>query len=302
MRRLVSGPWAAAVSAALLAASTLATPGVAHAQFGGLIKKAAQAAQDKANPSKGTPATGDALTEATFTQVLTGVRAADKVLADRDRMIAARDADQATLSNLVTQNEPARQAYNSANSTIDQCRSAAFESINKEFQAKMEAKAKALANDPQGQAKLQLIAVKYGKLMAEAQQKSDTAALAKAQQDMQYEMIGVDIRAKLKADTATVDSKCGKLPTPPAALAKEEQLRVKVDAENDSVRTYEAQALNAGAQASGLDRVKYLELKERLLSIYTQVASGSSRVAYGDAEVALVKQHREDLDAVKRAL
>jgi hypothetical protein len=292
------------LAAALVVAGGVVLPASAHAQFGGLLKKAAKAAQEKVDPkaSKGTPAGGEALTSETFTQVLTGVRAADKILVQRDRVIAARDADQATLSNLVTQNEPVRDAYNQANATVAECRDASLEQAHRALEAKVEAKAKALVNDPAAAARLQLIGEKYAKLMTEARQKNDAAALAKAQTDMEFEIVGIDLRAQLKADTAAADAKCGKLPTPPASLAREDSLRARVDAAGDSIRTYEAQALTAGAQASGLDRVRYLQLKERINTIYLQLINKSSRIAFGDEEVALVEQHRGELDALKRAL
>lgn len=285
-------------------AATTFTPVSAHAQFGGLVKRAAaKVAGDKASEKVADAtrpaAKGEALTEATFSSVLKGARAADKTLGKRDELRAKQEADEKTLNDLQSQNEGTRDAYNKANETILQCRDASFEDLNKKREAEMEAKYK---NDAQNMARMQMIAMKYGKAVAEAQQKGDTAAMMKAQLDMQKEILGNDIYSLLKSDTAATDKKCGKLPAKPAALEREEKLRVSVDQEADSIRTLEAAAINTGAQASGLDRVRYLELKERVVTIMGTLKGQRVPVSYHDEEVALVKQHMSELEEVKRAL
>ena len=92
------------------------------------------------------------------------------------------------------------------------------------------------------------------------------------------------------------------MPARPAALDQEETLRKSVSADDDNIRTLEAQAVNAGAQASGLEQIRYLTLKERALSIMNRLDGKGAAVRYGDDEVSAVKKRQSDLDRVKRAL
>jgi hypothetical protein len=68
------------------------------------------------------------------------------------------------------------------------------------------------------------------------------------------------------------------------------------------VRTVEANAVNSGASASGMDRVRYLELKERLATIVGQLDGNRGPVSYADDEMDLVKQHLGEIDPLRRAI
>lgn len=289
-----------AVVPALLA-MLVAAP-TAQAQFGGLIKRAvAGKAVDKAT-EKVTPrprAGGEAFSATTLEQVITGARASDAVLAHRDQLVQRRTTEQEALNTLISQNQGTQRAYQEANSKILECREASFNASDKKREEQMKAR---MTADPQNMARMQMIAMKYSKAMSDAQQRGDTAALAKAQLDMQREMMGTDIYAMARSDTAAADAKCGKLPKKPAALAAEDQKRALVSALDDSVRTAEARAVGVGASASGMDQVRYLELKERLVTILGQIDTGRAEVSYDDAEVDLVKQHRAEIDPLRRAI
>jgi hypothetical protein len=291
---------------ALIATFTAAAfiPVTAHAQFGGLMKRAAakvagDKASEKVNQATLPSAKGEALTDATFANVLKGAQAAAKTLEQRDQLRAKQEADQKALTDLESQNEGTRSAYNKANETILECRDASFNALGEKRDAELQEKYK---NDPQTIAKLQMISMKYAKAIADAQQKGDTAGMMKAQLDMQKEILGNDIYALMKADTAATDKKCGTLPAKPASLDREEKLRAAIDQESDSIRTLEATAVNVGAQASGMDKVRYLELKERVFTIYGTLNGRRAPVAYGKEEVELVKGHMSDIEPVKRAL
>jgi hypothetical protein len=156
--------------------------------------------------------------------------------------------------------------------------------------------------DPALVGKYQLIAMKYSKQIADAQQKQDPVALQKAQMAMMKEVIGFDPLADMKKDSVTTDSKCGKVPALPGALVLEEKLRKDIAAADDSIRTLEAKAVNAGAQASGLEQVRYLQLKERALSIMNRIAGQGAKAKFGDEETEAVKKRLSDLEKVKRAL
>ena len=293
-----------AVVPALIALTTMlvAAP-VAQAQFGGLIKravagKAAEKVADKVGP-KAPPAAGEAFSAATLQQVIAGARATNTVMLHEADLRQRRDAAQTQVNGFSHQNDGTRNAYAQANQKILACREASFNDSQQKREAEMKTRMKP---DAQNMARMQMIAMKYNKQIADAQARGDTAAFAKAQMDMQHEIMGTDVFSAAKADTAAADAKCGKLPKKPAALAAEDQARAQVTALDDSIRTSEAQAVNAGAQASGMDKVRYLELRERLASIMSAVGGARLPVSYSDEEMDLVKQHMDELDPLRRAI
>jgi hypothetical protein len=291
-------------------AFVLAAPSPASAQFGGLIKKAkekvaekgVEKAAEKATDKMGPVAPGEQLSEDLLGKVITGAQAADRMLGERDRVQAAREVKNKDFSALLDKNQPIHSAYDQANSKITECRSSAFSSLEEARSARYEARMKTLESDPALMGKTQLIATKYASRMAEAQQKQDPVLLQKVQMEMINEITGTDVFGDLKKDSTTVNSKCGKVPALPAALAQEEKLRKDIAAADDSIRTLEAKAVNVGAQASGLEQVRYLQLKERALSIMNRMAGQGAQVKYGEEEMDAVKKRLPDLEKVKRAL
>jgi hypothetical protein len=299
------------VSALIVAcAFVLAAPATASAQFGGLMKKAkekvaakgVEQAADKAADKMGPVAPGEQLTDDILGKVLTGAQAADRMLADRDGVQAAREAKNKEFSELLDRNQPVHAAYDEANSKIRDCRSSSFSTLDDARRERFDKRAKAMQADPAAVGKMQLISAKYARRMAEAQQKQDPVLLQKVQTDIMNELTGTDVIAEVKKDSTTVDSKCGKVPTLPPSLAQEERLRKDIAAADDSIRTLEAKAITVGGQASGMDKVRYLQAKERALSIMNRMAGQGARVKYGEEEIEAVRKRLTDLEKVKRAL
>ncbi len=277
-----------------------ATP--AQAQFGGLVNRAKDKMADKAKENVGPVAPGEQLTDETVDKVVIGAQAADRILVDRDRINTTRDQRNKELSALVERNGPVHQAYNEGNGKIMDCRASSLNALENARQERVDKRLDALRADPAMTGKMQLVAMKYGKAMADAQQKNDPVALTKVQRDMMRDLTGEDIFAGSKGDTVATDAKCGKAPAMPASLTQEEQLRHGVEVLDDSLRTLEARAVTQGAQASGLEQTRYLQLKERALSIMNRMEGKGAAVRYGDEEVAAVKKRQGDLERVKRAL
>ena len=288
----------------LLVASALALtiPDTAHAQFGGLLNKAKEKVAEKAAEKTAPIAPGEQLTDDLLGKVITGAQAADRILVERDAMQAQRESKSKELSALQEKNAPVHQAYNEGNGKIMDCRSGSFNSLDEARRERMDKKVATMQADPLFMAKAQLIMMNYGKAMADAQKNQDAAALAKAQQAMMKELTGEDIYPELKKDTVATDAKCGKAPAMPASLIHEEQLQKDIAAIDDRLRTLEARAVTQGAQASGLEQVRYLQAKERALSIMNRMAGQGAGVRYGDEEMDAVKKRQGDLEKVKRAL
>ena len=290
--------------AAVLAVSALvlSTPFPAHAQFGGLVNRAKEKVAEKAAEKTAPIAPGEQLTDDLLGKVITGAQAADRILTDRDAIQVQRSTKEKELSDLREKNAPVHQAYNEGNSKIMDCRSSSLNSLNEARQERMEKKVASMQSDPVAMARAQLVMMNYAKAMADAQQKQDAVALAKAQQDMIKALGGEDIYADVKKDSVATDAKCGIAPALPAALQREEQLQKDIAGLDDRLRTLEARAVTQGAQASGLEQVRYLAAKERALSILQRMAGQGAAVRYGDEEMDAVRKRQGDLEKVKRAL
>jgi small-conductance mechanosensitive channel len=292
--------------ASALVAVLVLSPAPVQGQFGGLVNKAkekvAQKGAEQAGDKLGPVAPGEQLSEDLLGKVINGATAADRVLSERDKVNTARDAKNKELSALMDKNQPVHQAYNSTSEKILDCRSASFSNLEKARNERFEAQMKAKQSDPAFLGKMQLVSMKYGKAMADAQQKNDPVALQKAQTDMIKEILGVDIFPELKKDSVATDAKCGKAPAMPASLVQEEKLRKDVATADDSIRTLEAKAVNVGAQASGLEQIRYVQLKERALSIVNRLNNKGAAVKYGDDEMAAVRKRQADLEKLLRAL
>ena len=266
------------------------------------MKKAKEKMEDKAKENLGPVAPGEQLTEDLLSKVVNGARAADRVLADRDKAQALRETKNKELSAMIDKNAPVHQAYNEANRKIMDCREASLSALEQARSERQDKQMKAMESDPAMLGKMQLVGMKYGKAMADATARNDAVALTKLQKDMMKEILGVDLFPDVAKDSVATDAKCGKVPALPAALAQEERLRKDVAAADDNIRTLEAKAVNQGAQASGLEQVRYLQLKERALSIMNRMSGQGAAVRYSDEEMAAVKLRLGDLEKVKRAL
>lgn len=276
------------------------TPDASSAQLGGLVRRARDVASQSDNPGGG-GASGQPLDEPLVARLLAGLRAADPIMAKRDRVQAGRVAKADSLTAMREKNEAARSAYETSSATVRDCRDAVTHAREEARAERMEAEMQTKAADPVFAAKMQLVMMKYGKAMAEAQQKNDPVLLAKAQADMQRELMG-DIAAVARQDTLAADTKCGTPVARPAALEEQDRLERRLQALDDQLRVLEAQAASDGASAARLDRVKYAELKERLHDIYGRVVSGDGPGRYGSGEYTVVQHHKAELDRLARAL
>ncbi len=205
------------------------SPAPARAQFGGLVnkakEKAAQKGAEQAGDKLGPVAPGEQLSDDLLSKVINGATAADRVLAERDKVTAQRDAKNKDLSALLDRNAPVREAYYSTNSKIMDCRNASFNSLERARNEKFQEQFRGKQSDPAFIGKMQLVSMKYSKQMADAQAKNDPVALQKAQTDMMKEVLGVDVFAEVKKDSVATDAKCGKAPAMPTALLQEDKLR-----------------------------------------------------------------------------
>lgn len=250
---------------------------------------------------------GEALTDDLVGSVLAGALVADRVLGERIKVESMRALKSEEHSAMVNKNGSLRRAYNEASSKIMSCRSSAIEKVDAvraKEEEKRDAAREVLEKDPNFMAKMQLAGMKYAKAMAAAVEKNDAAALAKAQRDMLTEAYGdaAAVSYDTKKDNAAVDAQCGKEPALPPALKEEDRVGEEVSAADARIRTLEAQAINSGAKASGLEELRYLQLKERVRDILAQLGDAERRKRPLNVEELAVKKRQVELEKVLRAL
>jgi hypothetical protein len=154
-----------------------------------------------------------------------------------------------TLSGMRERNRPTEDAYASANSTVSGCLRATLHVIEHERSQRMEREMKSKASDPVFMGKLQLAMMKYAQATQAAQKSNDAAAMAKAQMDMQHDLLGVDIHAEMKKDTSTTDAKCGTPVARPAVLADQDALQMRIAAIDGRLRSSIPDACDFGSTA-----------------------------------------------------
>src|SRR2546423_1751049 len=114
----------------------------AHAQFGGLLKKAKQAAEGKAEQQSNTATDprGESLNEASLQTVFRGLDA-ERPKADRARSLWRRsDSLEKASKALMDSHEIEYNAYQSKQQAIEECRSSTFSNLEHEHEADMKKK------------------------------------------------------------------------------------------------------------------------------------------------------------------
>ena len=261
------------LAAAACGAVLLASPVVAHAQFGGLAKKALEkAVEKKVEPKTTTPENGRRgaadspacrevafdrttveLTPERLDKVLKALQAVDASPAGAKRrdLVSQRDAAEARLQELEN-DEGIRRAQDSER----EYRSCRNESFNDIVSARMEKEGAGLS-------------AKYMQAMREHQDKVSAAfrrgdsAGAVALQDSLYVVLS-NIVAPTAADSAVVTKKCGKEPRPSRRVAERDSLRVAVRELNDEIRAADEDSEDAMLKASGMTATQLAMARERL--------------------------------------
>jgi hypothetical protein len=311
----MSRPSTIAVAAVLL--SLAAAP--AHAQFGGLMKKAKNAAADAAGRAAGEKvvdkaigapaapgapgadgavvASGEPLTDETITALIRGLRRTQVVLKEAE----SAQAQAAALNEKAQQIESAHpgqeERYREAHEQVAQCQSHRISDAGDARQAEVERKMKTVQSDPAAMQRLSAVTMKYNPKIAAAQQKGDVTEVEKLMSAMIQEMTGMDLFAAARADTAAAVRACGALPAKAAWLVELDAARSGASKAAEAQRSAESRAASEGAQESRLGPQRFNELRERMSSI-VRMKDGANRLP-PDQRNAFEKHQQELRTLVK---
>lgn len=282
---------------AAFAAFVVSIPAVSHAQLGGLVRKAQNAAANKVVENKNlkpSSAFGPELTAETLDAVLRGLAATDAKLdeADRYREMRVKYDDQRAKS--IKDHEKDRESYDNLRTKTERCQSDFAEKRHDALQAELEAK----RNDPAHQAKMMQIAVSAGQKLAAAQAKGDTAEYRRLAFEMAKAQ-GIDP----VADSAATIKACGRVPAKPTWLIEQDSIRALSARSDSQIRQAEESAQAAGAAASGMPgKNAYGMARERVLHWYLEKRGSSPIQHFGGDEKKLMESKRDAIMKFSRAL
>jgi hypothetical protein len=283
----------AALAAAV--ATALAAPVPAHAQFGKLLKKAKETVaggndSTAAGGESGATALGALrpgspkfdesvieLTPSVIDRMLRGMAAEARVTQASVARQKKIEADMAAVDKEVDQldaQHPSteRDAWQEANSRIDQCISDELQKREEQNEGEIQAR---LMSDPAARQKM----MELSQRMSAELQRGDSVAAKKTMAEVQAVTY-----PSLKADSAAAMKKCGTPAPKPAWMAREEQLRERRDQLGEELRkTGDAgrdTALVVVAQGGGgggarLTAVQYSMALERMIAWAAATAPGA---------------------------
>ncbi len=293
--------------------SLLVVPVPAHAQLGGLMKKAQQKAAEKlgekaadkaADAGLGAQPNFDAvlleLNEGRLMAVVKGLATERDLrtrgdLAGKLRAAAALDS---VSREAMDKSRASRDRWDDSHNRVSDCIYKIMDERSEGHEALMRQKMAQWALDAQAQAsagKMPAIGQKLNALqteMLQAMAKGDTITMVNKQGEM-FKLLGVD----LKADSAAARAKCGVLPAKPADVARADKLTEESVAAAAAARELEKRAGEEGAKVAGLTLPQFAMARERLEMWIATHGKG----AYSAPERSAMKAHQDEFAALVKS-
>jgi hypothetical protein len=272
-----------------LVASTLVgvTPGVAEAQFGGLIKRVKKIAS---LPSSDAPHFDETVVELTPTQVdavMRGLSASIQTVSGPNgvnalaQRIKASTAEEDAIKSAHPSSE--RDKYVNRTSSIMECRDNVLEKLNDAHESQMQGR---LMSDPTfGKA--------YGREAENARaaaQRHDTAAMAKAQARMVAMM-----NPNARADTIAANKQCGAAPGRPAWMTQLDTLPIARERWQNQIRDLQARGAAAGVTASGLTAQQFGMAQERIRLYLGRAGVHAAQPGFSEIELTTLEEKGAEL-------
>lgn len=272
-----------------LSAATLggATPGVAHAQFGGLIKRVKKIAS---LPVSDAPHFDETVVELTPTQldaVMRGFTASVRTVSGANgvtalaQRIKASEAEEERIKTAHPSTE--RDRYVSLTSSITECRDNALEKLNEAHESQIQTR---MMTDPA----LRKAYLKESQDMQAAAQRHDTVAMAKAQQ-----RIAVTTNPGAHADTIAANKQCGAPPGRPTWMAQLDALPIARGKWQNQIRDLQTKGRDAGVQASGLTKSQFGMAQERIQLYLGRSGVHAAQPGFSEVELTALAEKENEL-------
>lgn len=264
-----------------------ATPTVAHAQFGGLIKRVKRIAS---LPSSDAPRFGETVVELTPTQVdavMRGLTASIKTVSGPNGVAALAQRIKASVAeeDAIKSAHPSteRDKYVNRTSSIMECRDNALEKLNDAHESQMEGR---MMSDPA----LGKAYAKEAESLRAAAQRHDTVAMTKAQGRMAAMM-----NPGARADTIAANKQCGTPPGRPAWMAQLDTLPIAREKWQNQIRDLQAKGSAAGVMASGLTGLQFAMAQERIQLYLGRAGANAAQPGFSEIELTALEEKAGEL-------
>jgi len=287
---------------AAVAAFAVVVPSSSHAQLGGLVRKAKEAAANKVvenNPSlnknlKASNAFGPELTTQSLDGVLLGLATTQAKLGEADALRLARQRIDADLSKSYSAHDKDRETFDNARRAAEHCQDSVRHARTSAAQSAYQ---KRMQTDPVAQAKMIQAGSALGLQVNAAQQKGDTAEVRRLVTELAKSQ-GIDP----KADSLFAVKSCGAIPVKPAWYIEQDSLRARSNRIDGQIRDIENGAAGEGAKASGMSLKDYSLARERVLHWYLESKGATPIQAFGSDERKLLESRKADIVKFSNAL
>ncbi len=297
-RRFVSS---AAVLPVLVGLLVTLAPAPVSAQFGGLLKKAAEKVADKATGAeeKVSPRVqGAELTDDALSRLIKGLAETAERMGQREALQVQLEAQDKAARDLREPNEAAIRSWESARSTWRDCFSHQFSKLDKAHEGQAKVGMMKMMGDPKKAQAYGALMQRYTTMQQEAMAAGDTIKLAQAQAALvseTYAMMGIS----LSSDSAAARATCGAEPKKLSVMVKLDALESQRDSLQVRVRDAESTAQTAGAKAAGMELAEFALQKEKA-SVFLGSGNGGNMLTRD--ELNRVRAKRAELEKVKKAL
>ena len=287
----------------------------AHAQLGGLVKKAKDrvveqqvanqvdkrvnsSASDPGAPPKFDDVTVE-LTNDRVAQIIRGLTAGRAVLdgangsPSRATLIAQRDQAANQSADLAQKNSKAIEAYTVKRDESQRCRNNAIHASREKRQQANDQRMKELQAKAMSDPAFREKAIAMAQKMAVAQQKGDTAEVRR----LMIELNGGAPESD-SVDSLAADKACGSLPAQPAAMVQSEKLNALANKLTESIRQLEEQAAETEVKESKLSERQYQMARERIEAYLSAMKYNSQPRGFSAGELQALGARRADLEKV----
>lgn len=302
------------IAAAVVASLAVPFHG-AHAQLGGLVKKAkdrvveqqvANQVEKRVNPAASNPGAPPKFDDVTLeltndrvSQIIRGLSAGRAVLdgangsPSRATLIAQRDQAANQSADLAQKNSKAIDAYTVKRDESQRCRNDAIHASREKRQHANDQRMKELQAKAMSDPAFREKAIAMAQKMAVAQQKGDTAEVHR----LMIELNGGAPESD-NVDSLAADKACGSLPAQPAAMVQSEKLNALANKLTESIRQLEQQAAETEVKESKLTERQYQMARERIEAYLSAVKYNAEPGGFSAGERQALGAHRADLEKV----
>jgi len=275
------------VLTALATAVGVTTPGVAHAQFGGLIKRVKKIASMPSSDAPHFDATMVELTPTQIDAVMRGLTASVKAVSGPDGVAALAQRIKASVAeeDAIKAAHPSteRDQYANRTTSVTECRENVLAKLSNAHESQLTSR---MMTNPAFRQEYSKEALELQK----ASERHDSVAIAKIQRRM-----AVTMNPNARADTVAANKQCGTPPARPTWMARLDTLPIARGQWQGRIRDLQSSGRAAGVQASGLTESQFGMAQERIQLYLGRSSAHAAQTGFSEIELAALAEKENEL-------